>query len=94
MGKMSEIAFMLETGDEKGLVEVFGKHGWRKSVSELGGKEFLKAFEEIKEDKAKKEDKTHTAGDIVYDNPLYDGEPTTADEYNKEILDNGTSDDN
>ena len=41
-----------------------------------------------------KENKTHTAGDIVYDNPLYDGEPTTADEYNKEILDNGTSDDN
>jgi len=31
-----------------------------------------------------KEDKTHTAGDIVYDNPLYDGEPTTADEYNNE----------
>ena len=30
------------------------------------------------------EDKTHTAGDIVYDNPLYDGEPTTADEYNNE----------
>ena len=33
-----------------------------------------------------KEDKTHTAGDIVYDNPLYDGEPTTADEYNNEWL--------
>tara|TARA_R110002020_G_scaffold2679_6_gene12634 strand:+ start:810 stop:1214 length:405 start_codon:yes stop_codon:yes gene_type:complete len=30
------------------------------------------------------EDKTHTAGDIVYDNPMYDGEPTTADEYNNE----------
>ena len=32
------------------------------------------------------EDKTHTAGDIVYDNPLYDGEPTTADEYNNKWL--------
>ena len=32
------------------------------------------------------EAKTHTAGDIVYDNPMYDGEPTTADEYNNEWL--------
>ena len=32
------------------------------------------------------EDKTHTAGDIVYDNPLYDGEATTADEYNNKWL--------
>ena len=32
------------------------------------------------------EAKTHTAGDIVYDNPLYDGEPTTADEYNNKWL--------
>jgi len=54
MGKMSEIAFLLETGDEKGLVEFFGNQGWRKSVSEIGGKEFLKAFDEIKEAKKKK----------------------------------------
>ena len=27
MGKMSEIAMMLENGDEKGLVEFFGKQG-------------------------------------------------------------------
>ena len=53
MGKMSEIAFLLETGDEKGLVEFFGKQGWRKSVSEIGGKEFIKAFDEIKEVKKK-----------------------------------------
>ena len=33
-----------------------------------------------------KEDKTHTAGDIVYDNPLYDGDSTTADEYNNKWL--------
>ena len=33
-----------------------------------------------------KENKTHIAGDIVYDNPLYDGEPTTADEYNNKWL--------
>tara|TARA_R110002020_G_scaffold51168_3_gene144982 strand:+ start:258 stop:434 length:177 start_codon:yes stop_codon:yes gene_type:complete len=57
MGKMSEIAMLLEKGDEKGLVEFFGKVGWRKSVSEIGGKEFLKAFDEIKEDKKKKNDK-------------------------------------
>ena len=54
---MSEIAMLLEKGDEKGLVEFFGKVGWRKSVSEIGGKEFLKAFDEIKEDKKKKNDK-------------------------------------
>ncbi len=50
---MSEIAMMLENGDEKGLVEFFGKQGWRKSVSEIGGKEFIKAFDEIKEAKKK-----------------------------------------
>ena len=53
MGKMSEIAFLLEAGDEKGLVEFFGKQGWRKSVSEIGGKEFIKAFDEIKQAKKK-----------------------------------------
>ena len=53
MGKMSEIAFMLETGDEKGLVEFFGKQGWRKPVAEIGGKELIKAFDEIKEAKKK-----------------------------------------
>ena len=81
MGKMSEIAFLLETGDEKGLVEFFGNYGWKKSVSEIGGREFLKAFDEIKEDK------THTAGDIVYDNPLYDGE-TTTDDQSKDVRKN------
>ena len=50
MGKMSEIAMLLEQGDEKGLVEFFGKQGWRKSVSEIGGKEFLKAFDENKKE--------------------------------------------
>jgi len=53
MGKMSEIASLLETGDEKGLVEFFGNQGWRKNVAEIGGKEFIKAFDEIKEAKKK-----------------------------------------
>ena len=53
MGKMSEIAMMLENGDEKGLVEFFGKQGWRKPVAKIGGKEFIKAFDEIKEAKNK-----------------------------------------
>jgi len=53
MGKMSEIAMMLENGDEKGLVEFFGKEGWRKSVANIGGKEFIKAFDEIREAKKK-----------------------------------------
>ena len=48
MGKMSEIARLLEDEDEKGLVEFFGNQGWKKSVAELGGQEFLKAFDEIK----------------------------------------------
>tara|TARA_R110002051_G_scaffold287729_1_gene350486 strand:- start:1648 stop:1845 length:198 start_codon:yes stop_codon:yes gene_type:complete len=51
MGKMSEIAMLLQDKDEKGLVEFFGKQGWKKSVAEIGGKEFLKAFDEIKADK-------------------------------------------
>ena len=84
---MSELALLLELGDEKGLAEFFGTIGWKKEVAAIGGKEFLKAFEEIKEDKAKKERKTFTVGDIVYDNPLHDGEPTTADKYNEEWLD-------
>ena len=41
---------LLEKGDEKGLVEFFGKQGWRKSVSEIGGQEFLRAFDEMKEE--------------------------------------------
>jgi len=49
MSKMSELAYLLETGDEKGLVEFFGDYGWRDSVAKLGDKEFLKAFDEIKE---------------------------------------------
>ena len=55
MGKMSEIARLLEDEDEKGLVEFFGNQGWKKSVAELGGQEFLKAFDEIKEDNRRKE---------------------------------------
>jgi len=54
MGKMSEIAMMLENGDEKGLVEFFGKEGWRRPVADIGGKEFIKAFDEINKDKKKK----------------------------------------
>ena len=54
MGKMSEIAMLLQDKDEKGLVEFFGKYGWKKSVAEIGGKEFLKAFDEIETDKEKK----------------------------------------
>jgi len=53
MGKMSEIAMMLENGDEKGLVEFFGKQGWRKPVADIGGKEFIKAFDEINKEKDK-----------------------------------------
>jgi|TARA_R100000458_G_C8226821_1_gene209621 hypothetical protein len=55
MGKMSEIARLLEDQDEKGLVEFFGNQGWKKSVAKIGGQEFLKAFDEIKEDKRRKE---------------------------------------
>ena len=57
MSKMSEIARLLEERDEKGLVEFFGTVGWRKSVSEIGGREFLKAFNEIKEEENGKQKK-------------------------------------
>jgi hypothetical protein len=57
MGKMSEIAMLLQNEDEKGLIEFFGKEGWRKTVAEIGGKEFIKAFDEIKEAKKKVEAK-------------------------------------
>ena len=70
MGKMSEIAFLLESGDEKGLVEFFGNYGWKKSVSEIGGSEFLKAFEEIKE--AKKKTMTiNEMNDVIKSTPEY-----------------------
>ena len=29
MGKMSELAMLLENEDEKGLVEFFGTYGWK-----------------------------------------------------------------
>ena len=51
MVKQYILYILLEAGDEKGLVEFFGKQGWRKSVSEIGGKEFIKAFDEIKQAK-------------------------------------------
>jgi len=57
MSKMSELAYLLETGDEKGLVEFFGDYRWRDSVAKLGGKEFLKAFDEINEPKVKGKEK-------------------------------------
>ena len=66
--------------------EVMGKPGWffimdgNPDSSYNGSKIGDSAYGRILEDK------THTAGDIVYDNPLYDGEPTTADEYNNEWL--------
>ena len=50
MGKMNEISRLLETADEKGLEEFFGSLGWRKSVAKIGGKEFIKAFDEMKEE--------------------------------------------
>tara|TARA_R100000306_G_C4283812_1_gene96487 strand:+ start:172 stop:351 length:180 start_codon:yes stop_codon:yes gene_type:complete len=54
MGKMSELAMLLQMGDEKSLVEFFGTLGWKDKVAEIGGKEFLKAFDEIKKDKKDK----------------------------------------
>ena len=51
MGKMNEISRLLETADEKGLQEFFGSLGWRKSVAKIGGREFIKALDEMKEEK-------------------------------------------
>ncbi len=53
MGKMSEISMMLQDGDEKGLAEHFGRSEWRSSVTDIGGKELVKEFDEIKEAKEK-----------------------------------------
>ena len=65
MGKMSEIAMMLENGDEKGLVEFFGKQGWRKPVADIGGKEFIKAFDEINKDKKKEKSQGNVMKNIA-----------------------------
>ena len=65
MGKMSEIAMMLENGDEKGLVEFFGKQGWRKPVADIGGKEFIKAFDEINKDKKKEKSQGNVRKNIA-----------------------------
>lgn len=53
MGQMSWLAHLIDTGDEKGLVEFLGGKGFRNP--DYAAKEFLKASDEIKEDKAKKE---------------------------------------
>ena len=81
MGKMAELSHLLQTGDEQGIVEFLGTIGWRDKVAALGGEKFLEAFEEINQDKSKKELTVQDAIDNI------DGEPTTADKYNQEWLD-------
>tara|TARA_R100000808_G_C2150959_1_gene159872 strand:+ start:2701 stop:2886 length:186 start_codon:yes stop_codon:yes gene_type:complete len=57
MGKMSELAMLLENEDEKGLVEFFGSIGWKRKVADIGGQEFLKAFNQIKDERKKNAEK-------------------------------------
>tara|TARA_R100000789_G_scaffold2554_1_gene6102 strand:- start:174 stop:377 length:204 start_codon:yes stop_codon:yes gene_type:complete len=52
MGQMSWLAYLVESGDEQGLIEFLSGKGFKNPG--FAAKEFLKANDEIKEDKAKK----------------------------------------
>ena len=52
MGQMSWLAYLVESEDEKGLVEFLAGKGFKNP--NLAAREFLKAGNEIKDDKAKK----------------------------------------
>ena len=52
MGKMSWLAYLIETEDEQGLIEFLAGRGFKNP--NLAAREFLKAGSEIKEDNAKK----------------------------------------
>ena len=52
MGQMSWLAYLVESEDEQGLIEFLAGKGFKNPS--FAAKEFLKANDEIKEDKAKK----------------------------------------
>ena len=54
MGQMSWLAYLVDTQDEKGLVEFLAGKGFRKP--EYAAKEFLKAANEIAEDEKRKKE--------------------------------------
>jgi len=62
---MSEIAMMLQDGDEKGLAEHFGRSEWRSSVTDIGGKELVKEFDEINKDKKKEKSQGNVRKNIA-----------------------------
>ena len=90
MGQMSWLAHLIDTQDEKGLVEFLAGKGFRKP--KYAAEQFLKAQEEIIKDGMKKAEREHKekyntldSNHEEYANET-DGEPTTADEHNKEWL--------
>jgi hypothetical protein len=82
MGQMSWLSHLVTTGARKELEDFLKDKGFRKP--KYAAEQFLKAQEEIEQDNKRKVEKELTIQDAI-DN--LDGEPTTADEYNKEWLD-------
>ena len=81
MGDMSWLSHLVTTGSKKELEDFLKDKGFRKP--RYAAEQFLKAQAEIEEDGMKKKEKEVTVQDAI-DN--MDGEPTTADEFNKEWL--------
>ena len=81
MGDMSWLSHLVTTGSRKELEDFLKDKGFRKP--RYAAEQFLKAQAEIEEDGMKKKEKEITVQDAI-DN--MDEEPTTADEFNKEWL--------
>ena len=92
MGDMSWLSHLVTTGAKEELTDFLKDKGFRKP--KFAAEQFLKAQEEIERDGMKKrQDAPIITGDKDTDALLEDerasqedGEPTTADEYNKEWL--------
>ena len=79
MGQMSWLAYLVESGDEQGLIEFLSGKGFKNPG--FAAKEFLKANDEIKEDKAKKAD--NTCQKCESDHPVHTTDDLSDGNYHK-----------
>ena len=82
MGQMSWLHYLVTAGDKKNLVKFLDEKGFKRP--EFAANQFLKAQEEIESDGMKKESGSPLSSQ--YKEKHINGEPTTADEHNKEWL--------
>ena len=81
MGDMSWLSYLVTSGSRRELEDFLKDKGFRKP--KFAAEQFLKAQAEIEEEGMKKKEEELTVQDAINN---MDGEPTTADEFNKEWL--------